>query len=133
MCRQEVRSAPKVSPASPDQLESKETEDQQVYQDLQVNQDFQLPAGVVVSPDLRASRETEGRRENSALRVWLCRVGQELLGLLEARAHRGPPDLQAFPGTEETASLERPGVPACREREATKEGLARKVIRATPV
>lgn len=56
MDRPEVGSALKVSPVTPDHLDSKEIEDHQVYQDLQEHLDFQLLV-VVVSLDLQASQE----------------------------------------------------------------------------
>lgn len=100
--RQEVVSVQKVSQGILDHLESKETEDLKVYQDLQEHQEFQLPVAVV-SLDHLASQETEVRREILVLQDCLCQVPQDVQVLLVPRVFQGLLDLQAFPQEEETA------------------------------
>lgn len=130
--QEEDGSVLKESPASQGDLESKEIEDRQVYQDLQEHQDFQLSV-VVVSLELQASQEREVRRETSALQGCLCLVPQDVQGLLEPRVNQGSLDLQALPQEDNPASVESPGVLVCRERGVTLERRARKVTGATPV
>lgn len=132
MGKRAVGSVLKVSLDSPDHLDSKETEELQVYLDLQELQDFQ-PSVVVVCLDLQVSPEREARKENLDLQDSHCRVPQDALGLLDCRDHQGPPDLQASPLEEEAASRESLDVLDCKESEATPERRARKVKRATPV
>lgn len=132
MDRREVGSVLKVSPGTPEHLESKEREDHQVYQDLQELQDFQLLVAVV-HLDLQASLEREVRRETLALQGCLYQDPQDVRELLVPRVNQGLLDLQAIPQEEQTASSGSPGFPACREREVTQERRARKVRRVTPV
>lgn len=130
--RRAVGSALKVSLDTRDHLEPRETEDLQVYPDLQELQDFQ-PLAAAACPVLLVSLEREVRRENWALQDSPCRVHRDARGLLEHRDHRGPPDLQVSPLEDRPAFLESLDVLGCRETEVTPERLARKVRRVTPV
>lgn len=122
----------KGSPDTPDHLDSKETEDLQVYPDPQEHLDSQLLVAVV-SLDHRAIQESEVKREKRVRRGFLCQVLQDVRGLLVSRAHQDSPELQAIPQEDKTAWLENLGALVCREIEDTQEKLGRKVIKATPV
>lgn len=128
----EVGSGLKVSPATPEHLDSREREDQQVYPDLRDNRDSP-PSVVVVSLDLQATQEREVRREILGLQGCLCQVPQDAPELLVLRVLLGSPDRQATPAQDRIALPESPDVPAYREREVTPERRAKKARRATPV
>lgn len=98
----------------------------QVYQDLQVHQEFQLQV-VVVTLDRLASQEREVRRESLAFQECLCRVPQVVRDLPVSRDHQVLLDLQALPQHNQTVSPESLGVLVCREREVTQERRAKKV------
>lgn len=87
----------------------------------------------VVSPASPVSQESGVRKETRAPRDSLCRAPQDGQVLRVVRVHQGPPALQAFPPEEATASAESPDVPACREREVTRERRVRKVGQNLPI
>lgn len=128
----EVGSGLKVSPATPDHLDSREREDLQVYPDPRDNRDSP-PSVVVVSLDLQATQEREVRKETPGPQGCLCQVPQDAPELLVLRVLLGSPDRRATPPQDRIALPESLDVPAYRERAVTPERRARKVRRATPV
>lgn len=129
--RQAVGWVPKVSQDYLDHPDSKEIEDHQVQQALQELQEFQ-PLVEVVSPDLQASLEKEGRKETQGLQVCPFLVLQVVQELPVLRVNQDYPDLLAFLQQDRTVSLESLAVLVCREKEVTQERQDRKVRRATP-
>lgn len=77
-------------------LDSKETEEYKVSQDLQENRDSQEPV-VGVFLDLKVSQEREVRRERQALQESFCQAPQVVQGLLDLLVRQGPVDFQALP------------------------------------
>lgn len=86
----------------------------------------------VASPDRQASPVREARRETRGPLGSPCPVPQVAPAVLGLRVHLASLDPQAYPPEEETASGSR-DAPVYREIEATRERLARKVRRETPV
>lgn len=87
---------------------------------------------VVVCRDHQVSQEREVKRETLAVQASLCQVPQDVQAPPEILVHQGPLDLQAL-AQDKTVSRENPGVLVHREREASPDSQARKVIRVTPV